>query len=89
MAPPEPLLEPPVNRSRSQGFRAVSNAWDKLVVPNSVILSLPRRMAPADFSLAITVASSSGTNIVENGRAAGGTDARRVELVFDRHRNAV
>src|SRR4029450_781458 len=51
VAPPEPLLEPPVNRSRSQGFRAVSRAWDKLVVPNSVILSLPRRMAPADLGL--------------------------------------
>ena len=67
VAPPEPLLEPPVNRSRSQGLRAVSNAWDKLVVPNSVILSLPRRMAPAAFSLAITVASSSGTTSLKMG----------------------
>ena len=50
VAPPEPLLEPPVHRSRSQGLRAVSNAWDKLVVPNSVILSLPRRMGTGSVS---------------------------------------
>src|SRR5262245_62372831 len=53
VAPPEPLLEPPVNRSRSQGLRAVSKAWDKLVVPKSVILSLPRRMAHAEFRLSL------------------------------------
>src|ERR671930_1125852 len=67
VAPPEPLLEPPGKRSRSQGVRAVANAWDKLVVPNSVMLSLPRRMAPADFSLAITVAYSSGTKSLKMG----------------------
>src|SRR5262245_7613903 len=67
VAPPEPLLEPPVKRSRSQGFRAVANAWDKLVVPNSVILSLPRRMAPADFNSPITVASSPRTKSLRMG----------------------
>jgi hypothetical protein len=61
VTPPAPLLAPPVHRSRSQGFRAGSNAWDKRVVPNAVILRLPRSTAPAAFSLAITVASSAGT----------------------------
>jgi hypothetical protein len=32
VAPPEPLLKPPVNRSRSQGLRTVSKAWDRRVV---------------------------------------------------------
>ena len=39
----------------------------QLVVPNSVISSLPRRMAPAAFSLAITVASSAGTTSLKMG----------------------
>ena len=67
VAPPEPLLEPPVNRSRSQGLRAVSNAWDKLVVPNSVILSLLQENGPRRFQLGDHRGVFIGNNIVEMG----------------------
>ena len=58
VAAAEPELDPPEYRSRSQGFLVVVNRWLVPVVPNSVMFSLPSRMAPADLSLATTVASS-------------------------------
>ena len=67
VAAPEPLLEPPVNRSKSQGLRAVSNAWDIPVVANSVMFSLPKSTAPADLRLVSTVASSLGITSLNMG----------------------
>ena len=63
MAIAEPLLEPRVSRSRSHGFRGGSPYYQGSPKPdaNWVMLVLPRRMAPASFVRAMTVASSLGT----------------------------
>jgi hypothetical protein len=52
-------------------------------------IELAQENGPRRFQLGDHRGVFIGNKIVENGRAAGGTDARRVELVFDRHRNAV
>ena len=45
-----PVLEPPLNRSMSHGLRAIGNGRSAVSspvpVPNSQVLSLPRRTAP-------------------------------------------
>ena len=45
----EPPLEPPVMRSRFQGFRAAPNSLGSVVgrMPNSGVLVLPTTMRPA------------------------------------------
>ena len=65
-AEPEPLLEPPVTWSRFQGFRAGAKGVVKSGPPkaNSCIASLPSRIPPAAFSLAVVVASSVGTRFI-------------------------
>ena len=79
VAPPEPLLEPPVNRSRSQGLRAVANAGQTGGAELGHI-ELAQENGPRRFQLGDHRGVFIGNTIVENGRAAGGTDARRVEL---------
>ena len=63
MATPEPVLEPPGKRSRSHGLRTGSRCLNGSPWPaaNSVMFSLPNRIAPADFARAMSVASSVGT----------------------------
>ena len=63
MAAPEPLLDPPASRSRSHGLRVIPRCLYSSPMPaaNSVMFSLPSRMAPAPLALAIVVASSTDT----------------------------
>ena len=58
---PEPPLDPPAELLRSHGLRGVLNRCVNPVTANSLRLVLPSSTAPEFFSLATTVASSSGT----------------------------
>src|SRR5919106_3374486 len=61
VAAPEPLLEVPGLRDRSQGLRGRPYGWWKASpLAYSLMFSLPSNTAPAFFKLAITVASSWG-----------------------------
>ena len=62
-AVPEPLLDPPGMCSRFQGFRASGKPFVGSGPPsaNSCMASLPSSTLPACRSLAVVVASSSGT----------------------------
>jgi hypothetical protein len=61
-AAPEPLLEPPVSRAVSQGFRGTGqgSSVDTPPYASSCIACLPSRMAPASSSRRTTVASLAG-----------------------------
>src|SRR5919201_6378140 len=59
----EPPLDPPATRSGAHGLR-VGDAASLVVVipqPNSWVVVLPRRTAPASFSRATATASPAGT----------------------------
>src|SRR5215813_5185413 len=87
---PDPDEEPPGSCWSFHGLRGCP--YGKRSVPpraNSVRLSLPIRMPPASLSFATTVESSVGTWPRRKGRARGGEDACRVELVLHREGNAV
>src|SRR4029450_9487279 len=62
-ATPDPPLEPPDVRVRSQGFTDSSDTrlTARPYIPNSGVLVLPTRIAPAARARAHTVESSSGT----------------------------
>ena len=63
VADPEPVDDVPGLRSRSQGLQAGPKAeLTGSPSANSLMFSLPSKIAPACFRLARTVASSSGTN---------------------------
>src|SRR5262245_5998153 len=61
-AAPEPLDDPPVKCSRFHGLRAGGHGKSNEGPPwaNSCVAALPRRIAPASYSLAVTVASAVG-----------------------------
>ena len=61
-AMPEPLLDMPGLRLRSQGFLGVPKTYSRVSPKaNSVMFNFPRSIAPACLSRRTTVASSSGT----------------------------
>jgi hypothetical protein len=80
-APAEPALEPPVVTFRFQGFLA-SPKTSMLPAANSVVLSLPRQMAPASRKRATTVASSFATKprIVRDPAAVGSPRTWKMSL---------
>ena len=59
-AVPEPELEPPGNMAVFHGLRAMPNT-SMLPEANSMVLSLPRQMAPVCRRRAATVQSSGAT----------------------------
>src|SRR5688500_2232834 len=69
-AAPEPLLDPPGVRERSQGLVASANSPPPTGLPpneNSGRFNLPTSTPPAAFMRATTVASKSGTKSLNTG----------------------
>ena len=86
----EPLEEPPEVSAGFQGLRVGPNSAETLeaVQPNSVVVVLAIRMAPAAFRRSTIGASCCATLVGKDPRAAGGLQPGAVEQVLHRDRNA-